>query len=55
MQKLMAKNGLEVFATKDPEITSHPANCLMARIGKRINLEQQQSFDDIRYQNKLFF
>lgn len=55
MQKLMAKGGLEVFATDDPEITSHPANCLMARIGKSINLEQQQSFGDIRYQNKFFF
>ena len=38
MQKLMQKGGLEVFATDDPEITSHPANCLMARIGKRITL-----------------
>jgi hypothetical protein len=34
--------GLEVFATDDPEITSHPANCLMARIGNRITLDQQQ-------------
>ena len=36
--KLMSKGGLEVFATDDPEITSHPANCLMARIGNRITL-----------------
>lgn len=55
MQKLMAKGGLEIFATDDPEITSHPANCLMARIGKRISLDQQQAFDDIRYKNKFFF
>ena len=41
--KLMSKGGLEVFATDDPEITSHPANCLMARIGNRITLDQQQS------------
>ena len=39
----MSKGGLEVFATDDPEITSHPANCLMARIGNRITLDQQQS------------
>lgn len=55
MQKLMSKGGLEIFATDDPEITSHPANCLMARIGKRITLSQQQAFDDLRYKNKFFF
>ncbi|WAE40483.1 GNAT family N-acetyltransferase [Staphylococcus pasteuri] len=55
MQKLMQKGGLEVFATDDPEITSHPANCLMARIGKRISLDQQHAFDDIRFQNRFFY
>ena len=28
----MSKGGLEVFATDDPEITSHPANCLMREL-----------------------
>ena len=28
---------LEYYATDDPEISSHPANCLMAKIGKRID------------------
>ena len=55
MQKLMQKGDLEVFATDDPEITSHPANCLMARIGKRITLDQQHEFDDIRFQNRFFY
>ncbi|CAC7015302.1 Acetyltransferase AcuA, acetyl-CoA synthetase inhibitor [Staphylococcus aureus] len=55
MQRLMATGGLEIFATDDPEITSNPANCLMARIGKNITLEQQQAFDDIRYMNRFFF
>lgn len=54
MQRLMATGGLEIFATDDPEITSHPANCLMARIGKNITLEQQQAFDDIRYMKSVF-
>ena len=44
MQKLMSKGGLEVFATDDPEITSHPTNCLMARIGNRITLDQRTVF-----------
>ncbi|HLR19885.1 MAG TPA: N-acetyltransferase [Staphylococcus sp.] len=55
MQKLMGYGGLEVFATDDPEITSHPANCLMARIGSRISIDQLQAFDDIRYMNRFFF
>ena len=55
MQRLMATGGLEIFATDDPEITSNPANCLMARIGKNITLEQQQAFDDIRYMNRFSF
>ncbi|MDH9160849.1 GNAT family N-acetyltransferase [Staphylococcus succinus] len=55
MQKLMGYGGLEIFATDDPEITSHPANCLMARIGSRITIEQLQAFDNIRYMNRFFF
>ncbi|PTL07322.1 GNAT family N-acetyltransferase [Staphylococcus gallinarum] len=55
MQKLMGYGGLEIFATDDPEITSHPANCLMARIGSRISIDQLQAFDDIRYMNRFFF
>lgn len=55
MQKLMAHGGLEIFATDDPEITGHPANCLMARIGSRISLDQIQAFDDIRYMNRFFY
>ena len=55
MQRMMANGGLEVFATDDPEITSHPANSLMARIGKNITVEQMRAFDDIRYMNRFFF
>lgn len=31
MERMMSSAGFEYFATDDPEITSHPANCLMAR------------------------
>ncbi|UBH14693.1 GNAT family N-acetyltransferase [Macrococcus armenti] len=54
MQKMMAAGGMEVFSTDDPEITSHPANCLMARIGNRITNDQIQAFDNIRFQNRFF-
>ncbi|MBI5974258.1 GNAT family N-acetyltransferase [Staphylococcus canis] len=55
MHRMMSSGGLEVFATDDPEITSHPANSLMARIGKNITVEQMQAFDDIRFMNRFFF
>lgn len=55
MQKLMSHGGLEIFATDDPEITGHPANCLMARIGARITLDQMEAFDDIRFMNRFFY
>lgn len=55
MQRLMGHGGLEIFATDDPELTSHPANCLMARIGSRITLDQQNAFDNIRFMNRFFF
>ena len=55
MQNLMAQGGLEIFATDDPEITGHPANCLMARIGSRISLDQIKAFDDVRFMNRFFY
>lgn len=49
MDKIMAKGGLYPAATDDPEITSHPANCLMVRIGKNVPEEVIQQFDNIRF------
>ena len=45
MEKMMKAGGLEYSATDDPEISSHPANCLMARIGKRVDQESIEQFD----------
>lgn len=55
MEKMMSAGGLVWFATDDPEICSHPANCLMVRIGKRINQESIQKFDRIRFQNRFMY
>jgi acetoin utilization protein AcuA len=55
MEKVMASVGLEWFATDDPEICSHPANCMMARIGKRVSLDSIQAFDRIRFQNRYMY
>lgn len=55
MEKMMNAGGLEYMATDDPEISSHPANCLMVKIGSRISLDSVQQFDKIRFQNRFMY
>lgn len=52
MEKVMGSVGMNWMATDDPEICCHPANCLMARIGKGVPIESVMAFDNIRFQNK---
>ncbi|SET80457.1 acetoin utilization protein AcuA [Oceanobacillus limi] len=49
MEKMMAKGGLLPAPTDDPEIISHPANCLMVRIGKHVDDESLKKFDTLRF------
>lgn len=55
MEKMMNAGSLEYYATDDPEISSHPANCLMARIGNRVNQESVQQFDGLRFMNRFMY
>lgn len=55
MEKMMNAGDLEYMATDDPEISSHPANCLMVRIGKRIDLDTIQQFDRLRFKNRFMY
>lgn len=55
MEKMMQAGGLEYFATDDPEISSHPANCLMAKIGSRVDQESVQQFDNLRFMNRFLY
>ncbi|WP_170007947.1 GNAT family N-acetyltransferase [Bacillus fonticola] len=55
MEKMMNAGGLEWFATDDPEISSHPANCLMVRIGNRIEASSIQQFDQLRFKNRFMY
>jgi acetoin utilization protein AcuA len=55
MEKMMNAGGLVYYATDDPEICSHPANCLMARIGKRVPHESVQKFDRLRFMNRFMY
>lgn len=49
MEKMMEAGGLSSAPTDDPEIISHPANCLMVRIGKHVPEESIQQFDTLRF------
>ncbi|HEY4553629.1 MAG TPA: GNAT family N-acetyltransferase [Bacillaceae bacterium] len=55
MEKMMNAGGLEWYATDDPEISSHPANCLMVRIGNRVDSASIQKFDSIRFMNRFMY
>ncbi|UOF90235.1 N-acetyltransferase [Fodinisporobacter ferrooxydans] len=55
MKKVMGSVGMEYFATDDPEITCHPANMLMARIGTRVPLESIEKFNEIRFQSRYMY
>ena len=55
MEKVMKTGGLEWYATDDPEICSHPANCLMAKIGKRVSPDAVHEFNRVRFKHKYMF
>ncbi|WP_053218885.1 GNAT family N-acetyltransferase [Virgibacillus senegalensis] len=49
MEKMMFAGGLTPAPTDDPEIVSHPANCLMVRIGKNVPEQSIERFDRLRF------
>ncbi|MFC0213186.1 GNAT family N-acetyltransferase [Paenibacillus chartarius] len=55
MEKLMKSVDMVWYATDDPEICSHPANCLMVRIGKKVPLSSVEQFDRIRFQQRFMY
>ncbi|MGG1514779.1 GNAT family N-acetyltransferase [Paenibacillus oryzisoli] len=55
MEKLMKSVDMVWFATDDPEICSHPANCLMVRIGKNVPLASVEQFDRVRFQQRFMY
>ncbi|OCS88314.1 acetoin dehydrogenase [Caryophanon tenue] len=52
MERMMKTVNFEEFATDDPEINSHPANCLMARIGKNVQTDTLERFDRLRFRSR---
>jgi acetoin utilization protein AcuA len=55
MEKMMNAGGLQWYATDDPEICSHPANCLMVKIGRRVDAKSIERFDQLRFKNRFMY
>ncbi|HEY9569678.1 MAG TPA: GNAT family N-acetyltransferase [Metalysinibacillus sp.] len=55
MERMMSSQGFEYYATDDPEITSHPANCLMARVGARVEQDTIERFDKLRFASRFMY
>ncbi|MFC5652151.1 GNAT family N-acetyltransferase [Paenibacillus solisilvae] len=55
MEKLMKSVGMVWFATDDPEICAHPANCLMVRIGKDVPIDSVERFDRVRFKQRFMY
>ncbi|WP_433620013.1 GNAT family N-acetyltransferase [Paenibacillus cellulositrophicus] len=55
MERLMKVVDMVWYATDDPEICSHPANCLMVRIGRYVPLSSKEQFDRIRFQQRFMY
>ena len=49
MERMMAHGGLKPMATDDPEIMSHPANCLLVRIGSKVPQSSIKKFNQLRF------
>lgn len=55
MEKMMNAGGLVITRTDDPEISLHPANCLMVRIGNRVDEQSIKQFDALRFLNRKIY
>lgn len=55
MENLMKNVDMVWFATDDPEICSHPANCLMVRVGRQVPQESVEAFDRLRFRQRFMY
>jgi acetoin utilization protein AcuA len=55
MERLMKSVNMVWFATDDPEICSHPANCLMVRVGSKVPLSSVEHFDRVRFRQRFMY
>lgn len=51
LSRVMEKGGLQLRSTDEPEVASHPANMLRARIGRRVAAHRVIAFEGSLYRN----
>jgi len=52
LEKFFGLAGLKKKATDDPDITEHPANVLMARVGRNVSKRDLILFEEMLFENK---
>ncbi|HEX7056670.1 MAG TPA: GNAT family N-acetyltransferase [Bacilli bacterium] len=55
MENLMKCVDMIWYATDDPEICSHPANCLMVRVGNKVPQQSVEAFDRVRFHRRFMY
>lgn len=55
LTRLFGSVGMERVTTNDPDILEHPANVLMARIGKNVSEDDCKEFESLRFTNEGIF
>ncbi|ASA26256.1 GNAT family N-acetyltransferase [Paenibacillus donghaensis] len=55
MERLMETVDMVWYATDDPEICAHPANCLMVRVGTEVPLSSRETFDRVRFRQRFMY
>ena len=52
MERLLGKADFICLSTDDPEVCSHPANCLLVRVGKKAPRDAIDAFEEVRFQSR---
>lgn len=52
LSRLFGKVGLVLVTTDDPDITEHPANVMMGKIGEKVGKQDRLLFESMRFQKK---
>lgn len=53
MERMMNTVNFQLLSTDEPEISSHPANCLLARFGKHVSQHTINRFHALRFKNSM--
>jgi len=55
LTRMFAKGGMVMKPTDDPDISEHPANVLMARVGANVSARDELIFEEMLFEEKRFY